>query len=206
MQRGEQKWVQIDVLDSDLSAQSVRLGQRHRITAGDFPSGHSGAQFKMRVLPIGFEIPVETADDFLAHAEVHDTESALALRRANWTAGPQAEAQLSAHRQAPGLQFLKILEGQARAHEVRRKRFTTVSVVCGAGNNSRATPAFFSGREESQFGIGDAQFIRRYGDLAPQAIQGESINGSVGQIEEAGNAWLSPRSSSVKLPCEGATY
>src|SRR5207245_4999770 len=77
-------------------------------------------------------------------------------------------------------------------------------VVEGAGNNSGAAPAFFPGREKSQFCIGNAKFIRRNIELPAQAIEGKSIHFSTSKIEEARNAWFSSGSSSVKLPCQGA--
>jgi len=55
------------------------------------------------------------------------------------------------HRKACHLQFFKILEGKSCAYEVSGNRLILVAVTSRSGDNSRAAPAFFSGRKEPQF-------------------------------------------------------
>ena len=78
VQRGQQERVQVNIPDRYFPAQRVWISKSESIAPRNLSRGHCGAQFQMCRVPVRRQIPLETANDHLADAEIHDAKCPLA--------------------------------------------------------------------------------------------------------------------------------
>src|SRR5882762_7875637 len=206
MQSGLQKRIQVDALDRNLCAQWIGIGKPDGATAGNLPRAHGRTQLEMRRMPIGRQAAVETADDLLADAEIHDAKSSIAERCDRRTTGFQLETDLPSHREERRLQFLEILKRQRRAGKFCGQRLVSITIAYRTGNDPCAASAFLSRREEAQLRIGNARFLLRNAQLSAQAIKREPVNISLREVKQSRNTGLLACAAPMKLTRQQAAY
>src|SRR6266481_8523285 len=149
MQRGLQERIQVDVLDRNLSAQGIGIGEPDGAAAGNLSSSHRRTQLEMRRPSVRREVAVKTTDNLLADSKIHDAKGPLAERRHHRAIGSQLETDLPSYREARRLKFLEILKRQRCAHEFGGDGLVRIPIARRTGNDPCATSAFFPRREEA---------------------------------------------------------
>src|SRR5207237_4503121 len=66
VQRAQEEWIEIDVLDGDFAVERERIGETNRDITGEFAGAHGRAEPEARGVAIGVEPAVEAADSRLA--------------------------------------------------------------------------------------------------------------------------------------------
>src|SRR5579885_1944664 len=135
----------------------------------------------MRVAAVGCERAVEAADDFVADAEIHDAEGAVALGSAKRAVELETEVELAADGEAGGLEALEIFEREARADDIGREILIGEAIRSGACDDAGAAGSLLAGSEEAELGVGDAGFLRAGFETAAQAIEGEAVDIGIGE-------------------------